>query len=209
MWAPGRQKPLEMALAVDLNNNARATRRAGHRAAARAVQRSRQGRQGRTRTNPATTRSTTPTRRATTTIRSTTRLGTEGNQLWDEGEPFVGHRPRRRSSCPTTGTCTFDVGDGQRQVRTCRRGSRPSSRATAACRRGYKFAQNARPAAPGTTRRTTTLDYYSDGGIPRHLQLGAVGYHYMGAFRREEPSSVYFNDWEFLPNAISRSALSR
>ncbi len=205
-WAPGGKKPLEMALAVDLNKNG--TRDEGEPVIVQPHEPfSDLGKDGKAdKDEPGYDAVNNPDPSGDNYDPQYNPLGTEGNQLWDEGEPFedIG---LDGVACPTTGTCTFDVGEGNGKFDMSKGLETFFARDGRMQIEGYKFAQTP-PGGPWDDKALDNLDYYSDGGIRDIFNWGAVGYHYMGAFVAKNRPSVYFNDWEFLPNAdLSKCAL--
>jgi hypothetical protein len=125
-------------------------------------------------------------------------LGTEGNHVFDDGEPFedVG---LDGVPCPTGDTCKFDVGEGNGKFDMSAGLQSFFARDARMQIEKYQFAKD--PAGgPWTDEALDNLDYYSDGGIRDIFNWGTVGYHTMGAFAAKQRPSVYYNNWEYLPN---------
>ncbi len=122
-------------------------------------------------------------------------LGTEGNYMHAEGEPFedVG---LDGVPCPSGETCPFDVGEGNGKF------DMSVGLQNFFARDGRLQIMGRSPAPVGgawTDDALDQLDYYSDGGIRDIFNWATVGHHYMGAFAAKSRPSVYYNDWQYLP----------
>jgi len=197
-WAPGGNKPLEMVLAVDLNRNG--TRDEGEPVIVQPHEPfSDFGKDGKAnKDEPGYDAATNPDPAGDDYDPQYNPLGSEGNRVWDDGEPFedVGLDGVK---CPAAGTCKFDVGEGNGKFDMSKGLQTFFARDGRMQIEGYKFAGT--PAGgPWDDKALDNLDYYSDGGIRDIFNWGTVGYHYMGAFAAKNRPAVYFNDWEYLPN---------
>jgi len=197
-WAPGGNRPLEMALAVDLNKNG--TRDEGEPVIVQPHEPfSDFGKDGKlSKDEPGYDAATNPDPSGDDYDPQYNPLGTEANHIWDEGEPFE-DLGLDGVKCPTAGTCKYDVGEGNGKFDMSAGLKTFFARDGRLQIEGYPFASQ--PAGGAwTDQALENLDYYSDGGIRDIFNWGTVGYHYMGAFVAKNRPTVFYNDWEFLPN---------
>ncbi|MGZ3418279.1 MAG: hypothetical protein ACXVEF_03055 [Polyangiales bacterium] len=206
-WAPGGTKPLEMVLAVDYNGNG--TRDEGEPVIVQPYEPFQDlGKDGKAdKDEPGYDPITKPDPSGDNYDPQYNPLGTEGNNVYDEGEPFedVG---LDGVACPSGETCKFDVGEGNGKFDMSAGLQSFFARDGRMQIEGYPFAKD--PAGgKWTDDALDQLDYYSDGGIRDIFNWGDVGYHYMGAFNAKQRPAVYYNDWEYFPNVKIDSCPSK
>jgi len=126
----------------------------------------------------------------------------------DRGQSALGRGRALRRTSGLDGGVVPDHGHlhvrrrrGQRQVRHVEGARDLLRRATAACRRSYKFAQR-RPFGPWDDKAHDNLDYIQRTAASRDIFNWARSATTTWArFVAKNRPSVNFNDWEFLPNA--------
>lgn len=197
-WAPGGTLPLEMVLAVDLNKNG--TRDQGEPILVQPHEPfSDLGADGKAdKDEPGYDAATNPDPSGDDYDPQYNPLGTEGNHLWDTGEPFedVGVDGIK---CPDA-TCPFDYGEGNGKFDV-------SVGLKTFFERDARLQIEKHPLSkdpvggPWTDDALDQLDFYSDGGIRDIFNWGTVGYHYFGMFPAKNRPAVYYDNWEHLPNA--------
>lgn len=205
-WAPDGTKPLEMALAVDLNKNGK--RDEGEPVIVQPHEPfSDFGKDGQSSLNePGYDPVLNPDPAGDDYDPQYNPLGTEGNHVWDEGEPFE-DLGLDGVKCPAPGTCKYDVGEGNGKFDISKGLETFFARDARMQIEGHPFAKT--PAGgPWTDQALDNLDVYSDGGIRDIFNWGTVGYHYMGAFAAKNRPMSYYNDWEYLPNINIKSCVA-
>lgn len=205
-WAPGGSRPLEMVLAVDLNKNG--ARDEGEPVIVQPFEPfSDFGKDGQAdKDEKGYDPINNPDPSGDDYDPQYNPLGTEGNRVYDEGEPFedVG---LDGVQCPMGETCRYDVGEGNGKFDASIGLQTFFARDARMQMEKYPFSKT--PAGGEWTEDAlANLDYYSDGGIRDIFNWGAVGYHYMGGFvSRNRPASFY-NDWEYLPGINIKSCVT-
>lgn len=197
-WAPGGKRPLEMALAVDLNKNGK--RDEGEPVIVQPHEPfSDFGKDGKASKDEAGYDPVAnPDPAGDDYDPQYNPLGAEGNKIWDEGEPFE-DLGLDGVKCPTAGACKYDFGEGNGKFDVSTGLANFFARDARLQIEKHPFSKD--PAGgPWTDQALENLDFYSDGGIRDIFNWGAVGYHYFGGFLSKNRPAAYYNDWEHLPN---------
>ncbi len=199
-WGPGGTKPMEIALAVDLNKNG--TRDEGEPVIAQAnepfddvgldgaASKDEAGYDPVNNPDPA----------GDDYDSQYNPTGTEGNHRYDKGEPFqdVG---LDGVACPggDPTKCVYDFGEGN-----------GAWDATPGYQNFMKLDGRSQlvgwspPPVGGAwdDKAIDNLSYYSDGGIRDLFNWAVMGQHYASSFVVRNRGLMYFNDWTYFPNAI-------
>jgi hypothetical protein len=203
-WVPGGQKPMEIALAVDLNKNGK--RDEGEPVIAQGYEPFDDfGLDGKaSKDEPGYDPVTNPDPSGDDYDNQYNPLGTEGNHHFDKSADGTKTEPFKDVGldgvvCPTGKTCSFDFGEGNGkwdQSPGLEHFQKVDGRSQILGWTGAPVGGAWSDAA------LDSLDYYSDGGIRDIFNWGVIGQHYAGAFPARGRSLMYFNDWTHFPNAV-------
>lgn len=126
-------------------------------------------------------------------------LGTENNHHHEDAEHYDDFGIDG-VKCPSSGTCTFDYGEGDGKFTMTDGLATFRDRDARAQMLGW-----APPPVGGewSDAALDQLDFYSDGGLRDIFNWAAVGNNYSSAFAARNRPLVYFNDWLYLPNVTT------